>query len=209
MTTKAVISRSYPHLSDFFFTKLDITNAPPLALVNELRMIAEMYQSVSIPPGVQEHVADILADISDMIEKMPSVTPSLAALAQIAAFPVQDPRIGIALRTAEQFYVPGKCADVFRGRVMLLDLPESTPIARIRPLLGSDIFKDRIRYLDEHVTKRSVPQGNRVLDSNATELYSNRVDHIARYVQNAVAAAGRERKVLMVSPLYQARVSPE
>jgi hypothetical protein len=188
MTSKAVISRSYPLLSSFFFNKLGITHAPPFALVDELRMIAEKHQSSPIPPGVREHVADILADISDVIESTPSLPPSFEALAQIAAFPVKVPKEGIALRAAEGFYVPGKYADVFREHVALLDLPDSTPFARIRPLLESDIFKDKIRHLDSHVTKRSVPHGKQVLDCGATDLYSSRVEYIARYAQLAATA---------------------
>lgn len=191
MTSKAVISRSYPHLSDFFFNKLGIPHAPPFALVEELRMIAEKHQSGPISPGVREHVADILADISHVIESMPSVPSSFAALARIAAFPVQVPAEGSALRAVDEFYVPdksGKYADVFRKHVALLDLPDSTPIARIRPLLESNVFRDRMRYLDEHVTKRFVPQGRRVLDSSATDLYSGRVEYFARYAPFGAAA---------------------
>jgi len=64
---------------------------------------------------------------------------------------------------------------------------------RIRPLLESDILKDRIRYLDSHVTKRSLPQGKQVLDSDPTELYSSRVEYIARYVPIAAVAADTDR----------------
>jgi hypothetical protein len=39
------------------------------------------------------------------------------------------------------------------------------------------------------VTKRSVPGGKRVLDSHATELYSSRVEYLARYIQFASVSA--------------------
>lgn len=189
MTSKAVISRSYPHLINFFFYKLGITNAPPYALVDELRMIADKHPFGRISQGVREHVADILADISDIIESMPSVPHSFEALAEIAAFPVLVPGQGLALRAAEEFYIPGKYADVFRKHVALLDLPDSIPISRIRSLLQSSIFKDKIRNLDLHVTKQSVPGGKRVLDPHATDLYSSRVEHLARYFQFTSASA--------------------
>ncbi|KAI0302873.1 hypothetical protein B0F90DRAFT_1667473 [Multifurca ochricompacta] len=186
MTSKAIISRSYPRLSNFFFHKLGITNAPSYALVDELRLIERRWQRMLIPIGVQEHVADILADISDIIkEDTSNVPPSLSTLAEIPVFPVSVPAEGIFLRGVGAFYVPdrsGKYADVFRERVGLLALPDSVPIARIRPLLESDIFKDKIRYLESEVTKRSVPQGRRVLDSDATELYSSRVEYVTRLV---------------------------
>jgi hypothetical protein len=184
MRSKAVISRSYPHLSNFFFNKLGIAHAPPFALVDELRMIAERYRSGPVPPDVREHVAEILADISSVIQDTPGIPMSFEALVEIAAFPVRVPAEGVALRPIDGFYVPdraSKYANVFRDRVALLDLPDSVPMSRIRPLLESDILKDRIRYLDLHVRKRSLPQGRQVLDPDATELYSSRVEYIARY----------------------------
>ena len=200
MRSKAIISRSYPHLSNFFFTKLGISHAPPFALVEELRMIAERYRSRPVPPEVQEHVAEILADISDVVQNMPKIPASFAALVQIPVFPVQVPDEGIALRSADEFYVPdrpSKYADVFRGRVPLLDLPDSVPMTRIRPLLDSDILKDKILYLDPHVTKRSVPNGRQVLDSTSTDLYSSRVVYMARYALITVAGYGLKGVGLM------------
>ena len=184
LTTKAIISRSYPELINFFFTKLNIPNASPFALVDELRAIERKHHGGPIPPGVQDHVADILADISKIVETMETVPTSFENLAHMAIFPASVPSEGIGLRTADALYVPdksGQYADVFRDRVALLALPESVNIARIRPLLQSPIFVDRMRYLEDYVTKRSTPQGRRVLDTNATELYSSRVEYIARY----------------------------
>jgi len=184
MRSKANISQSYPHLSNFFFNKLGIPQAQPFALVDELRMIAERYRSDPVPPEVWKHAAEILADISDVIKGMPSIPGSFKVLTEVGAFPVRVPGEGIALRPIDAFYVPdwaSKYVDVFRERVALLDLPDSVSMSRIRPLLESDILKDRIRYLDPHVTKRSVPQGKQVLDSDATKLYSSRIEYIARY----------------------------
>ncbi|KAI9435206.1 hypothetical protein F5148DRAFT_989928 [Russula earlei] len=183
--SKAVICRSYPYLVNFFFHKLGIAQAPPYALVDELRMIADRYRGRPIPPEVQEHVAEILADISEAIKI--NVSPSFSTLPHVAVFPVNVPEGGIALRPADGFYIPdisSKYAGVFRGRVPLLDLPDSVPMARIRPLLESDIFQGKVRYVDEQVTKRSSPQGRRVLNSDLTELYSSRVEYFARLVHD-------------------------
>jgi hypothetical protein len=222
MRSKAVISRSYPHLSNFFFHKLGIAHAPPFALVDELRMIAERHRNSPVPPEVREHVADILADISDMIQDTlkneVSIPRSFEVLAEIAAFPVRVPGEGVRLRPIDGFYVPdraSKYADVFRERVALLDLPDSVPMSRIRPLLESDIFKDGIRHLDLHVTKRSVPQGKQVLDSDSTELYSSRVEYIARYALLAAATVreGNADATLAVRLLFhnsnKSDLSPE
>lgn len=202
MRSKAVISRSYSHLSNFFFNKLGIAQAPPFALVDELRMIVAQYRGGPVPPEGWKHVAEILADISDATQKMPSIPGSFKVLAGIAAFPVRVPAEGIALRPIDEFYVPdraSKYANVFRERVALLELPDSVPMTRIRPLLESDILKDRIRYLDPHVTKRSLPQGKQVLDPDATGLYSSRVEYMARYVLlGAVAAAADRDGVILV-----------
>jgi len=192
MRSKAVISRSYPHLSNFFFTKLGIAQAPSYALVDELRMITERYRNRPIPPDVQEHVSEILADISEVIKNVQNIPPSFASLAQLAVFPVHVSGGGIALRHADEFYtpeMPSKYADKFRGKVALLDLSESVPMIRIRPLLESEIFKDKIRYVDKDVTKKSVAQGKKVLDSEATELYSSRIEYLARYVLLAARRA--------------------
>ena len=213
MKSKAVISRSYPHLWDFFFNKLGISQAPPFALVDELRTLTERYRNGPVPPEVWEHVAKILADISDaisnVIDNRQNIPGSFEVLAELAAFPVRVPKEGIALRRIDGFYVPdraSKYVGVFRERVPLLDLPDSVPIARIRPLLESDILKDRIRYLDLHVTKKSLPQGRQVLDSETTELYSSRVEYIARYALLAVAAAtvreGNTDPTLVIRLLY-------
>lgn len=203
MRSRAFISRSYPLLSNFFFNKLGITNAPSFVLIDELRKVADRYQSGPVPPEVQEHVAEILADIGDVVQSLPEVPLSFRVLAQVAVFPVQVPGEGIALRSADGFYVPdvtSKYANVFREQVELLELPVSIPMTRIRPLLESDILKDKIRYLDEHVTKQSVPHGKRVLDSTATELYSSRVRYIARYVPFAASSTVQESATLMFRP---------
>lgn len=185
MTTRAVISHTYPNLSNFFFRKLKIVSAPPYALIEELRAIVKQHQRGGpVPPEVQEHIADILSDITRIMQTMPTIPMSFYDLAQIAIFPASVPGEGIALRTADEFYVPdksGKYANVFRERVALLALPEAA-VVRIRPLLESKIFKDKMRYLEAHVTKRSTPVGKRVLDSKATDLYSSRVEYIARCV---------------------------
>lgn len=202
MRSKAVISRLYPHLSNFFFNKLGIAQAPPFALIDELRVIGERYRGGPLPPERWKHVAEILADISYMIEEMQNIPASFKALAEIAAFPVRVPEEGIVLRPIDGFYVPdrtSKYVSVFRERVALLELPDSVSMTRIRSLLESDILKDKIRYLDPHVTKRSLPQGKQVLDSDATDLYSSRVEYIARYVVLAGVAAvtGREGVILV------------
>jgi hypothetical protein len=186
MTTRAVISKIYPTLSNFFFKKLGITNAPAYALTDELRVISKQHQRGwgPVPPDVQEHIAFILADITKIMQTMPTIPMSFHSLAEMAIFPVSVPGEGIALRTADEFYVPDKSdkyAKVFRERVQLLALPEAA-VVRIRPLLESAIFKDRIRYLEAHVTKQSTPVGKHVGEPKATALYSSRVEHIARCV---------------------------
>ena len=182
MTTRAVISQSYPHLANFFFKKLGITSAPPYALIEELRTIATHHQR-AVPPEVQAHIVDILVDITRIMQTMPAIPASFHDLAQMAIFPASVPGEGIALRSADEFYVPdkspGKYAQVFRERVALLALPESA-VVRIRPLLESVVFKDRMRYLEDHVDKRSTPVGKRVLEPKATDLYSSRVEYFAR-----------------------------
>ena len=184
MTTRAVISQSYPHLANFFFKKLGITSAPPYALIDELRTIAAHHQH-AVPPEVQAHIVDILVDITRIMHTMPAMPVSFHDLAQMAIFPTSVPGEGntIALRTAEEFYVPdkspGKYAQVFRERVALLAIPEAA-VMRIRPLLESAVFRDRVRYLEDHVNKRSTPVGKHVLEPKATDLYSSRVEYFAR-----------------------------
>jgi hypothetical protein len=184
MTTRAVISHTYPTLSNFFFRKLGITSAPPYALIEELGAIIAKQRGGPVPPEVQEHIADILADITKIMQAKPTIPQSFYGLAEMAIFPASVPGEGIALLTADEFYVPdksGKYAKVFRERVELLALSEAA-VVRIRPLLESAIFKDKMRYLEAHVTKRSRPVGMHKLEPKATDLYSSRVEYMARCV---------------------------
>ena len=183
LTIRSLIKPTYEGLKNFFFKKLGILNATPDAFVDELRAIAKRHQRRLVPAEVQAHIAKVLADVTELLMKAPNVPPSFLDLTQISMFPVSVPSEGITLRTIDQFYVPdksGKYANVLRGRVPLLALKESE-IAPIRKLLESSIFKDRIRYLEAHVTIRSTPLGMRVRDIEATNLYSSRVEYIARY----------------------------
>jgi hypothetical protein len=184
LTIRAVIKRTYQNLGTFFFKKLGITSAPPDAFVDELRATANQHQRGSVPPEVQEHIAKILVDITETLKTMPEMPPSFRDLARIPIFPASVPLKGVALCTADQFYVPdkfGKYAKVLCKHVALLALSESA-ITLIRPLLESSIFKDKMRHLEAHMTKRSTPLGPRVLETEATGLYSSRVEYIARYI---------------------------
>ena len=171
-------------MKNFFFNKLRIPCAPPDALVDELRAVAMHYQRGSVPEEVKAHIARVLANLTEILETKPDMPPAFLDLAKIPMFPVSVPSAeGIVLRKIDQFYVPDKTskyADVLRGRVAILALPESA-ITPIRKLLGSSIFKNKIRYLEDHVTVRSMPLGRRVLDMEATSSYSSRVEYIARY----------------------------
>ena len=209
LTIRAVISRTYQNLSNFFFLKLGITSAPPYALVEELRAIATQHQCGPVPPEVQEHIASILADITKILQTMPETLVSFQDLAQIAIFPASVPSEGVTLRTADDFYVPdksGKYADVFRERVALFALPESA-ITPIRLLLESSIFKDKMRYLEAHVTTRSMPLGNWVPEPFATDLYSGRVDYIARCTLLVETQWVVDADVILIRRSHQARVS--
>lgn len=72
LTTKAIITHLYLELINFinFFMKLSIPNTLLSKLVDELCVIEGMHQGQSIPPVVQEHITDILTDISDIVEGM-------------------------------------------------------------------------------------------------------------------------------------------
>ena len=182
LTIRALIKPTYESLKNFFLKKLRIPSAPPDALVDELRAIANQRQRGSVPSDVQAHIAKVLANATEILETMPIIPPSFLDLAQIPVFPVSVPSEGIVLRRVDQFYVPdksGKYANVLRERVALLALSESA-IAPIRKLLASFIFKDSVRYLEAHVTKRSTPNGMQVLETDITDLYSRRVEFIAR-----------------------------
>jgi hypothetical protein len=98
--------------------------------------------------------------IDEVLQPLPSASQGTAVplppVDYFTSVPVSTRLITAALRPIDGFYVPdreSKYANVFRERVALLELPDSVPMTRIRPLLESDILKDRIRYLDPHVTK--------------------------------------------------------
>ena len=207
LTIRSVIKPTYEGLKTFFFKKLGIFNAGADAFVDELRAIAKRHQRRSVPAEAQAHIAKVLVDFTEFLMNAENVPPSFLDLTQIPMFPVSVPSQGVALRTIDQFYVPdksGKYANVLRERVPLLALKESE-IAPIRKLLESSIFKDRIRYLEAHVTIRSTPLGMRVRDIEATNLYSSRVDYIARYTL-LVETSGQKLMGYLVLP-DQARLS--
>ena len=183
LTIRTLIKPTYESMKNFFLNKLRIPSAPPDALVDELRAVAMQYQHGLVPAGVQAHIAKVLTNVTEILETLPNMPPSFLDLAKIPIFPASVPSEGIVLRKVDEFYVPDKTskyANVLRERVAILALPEST-ITPIRKLLGSSIFKNKIRYLEAHVTVKSMPLGTRVLDTEATNLYSSRVEYIARY----------------------------
>ncbi|KAI0052020.1 hypothetical protein FA95DRAFT_1533561 [Auriscalpium vulgare] len=188
ITSKVMISQTYRNLMDFFVKKLAISDAPPFVLSEEIRAIGKRYQGKTIPTEVQRDVVELLIDFNDALLDTAAIPGSFLTLKGLPIFPAETPSRGLALLPIDQLYVPdktGKYADMFRGKVSLLSLPASTTLARIRPLLESDIYAPQVRYLEACVKKTSSSLGRRVLNQTKTEQYAMKVSYIARLLYHS------------------------
>ncbi|KAI0058520.1 hypothetical protein BV25DRAFT_1919220 [Artomyces pyxidatus] len=150
ITSKPILSRSYPTLSDFFFNKLKIMNAPPYELVDEIRAFGEVFKGRKLATSADwDRIGSLLTDLSDAVSEIDRapLLQSFSTLRDQSIFPVHcSASSDVHLQAAHQFYIGDRAetyADVFRGRVALLALPPSMSLSRIRALLESEIYKSQ------------------------------------------------------------------
>ncbi|KAJ6590013.1 hypothetical protein DFH09DRAFT_1074494 [Mycena vulgaris] len=171
MRSKPDLKRSYPQLHKFFRTQLQIQDCPSDILSQELAGLAGSGSAISNEDHTR--VCHILDDISSIVAQSnrdrKAIPPWISKLAAQPIFPVR--RAGtedLQLRKLDdRFYVPdksGRRLEMFGSRVDMLELVDTVPLYRIRPLLQTDHFRHIIesRYLDVAVTCKPSSSGERI-----------------------------------------------
>lgn len=154
-------------------------------LVQELLALVNQHSRKPISQQVQGHVHEYLVDISDIIWAHPEKASTwLTRLSKEPIFPVANTQNETVLQTADQyFYIPdrsGRYQAVFANRVALLCTVENASLESIRPILESDTFKTRLRYLDMVATHVCLPKGPREVQNPISEKYAQAAHYIER-----------------------------
>jgi hypothetical protein len=186
MTSKIPLQVSYPFLGKLFRVYLDIPIAGPEILAKELQSVSEKWKGKVLPKTIRDQISARLVDIADVLaSKSPSFSPHwLPPLSSRAIFPVESPSLGSTLcASGDHFYIPdknGALQAIFSREVPLLSLSESIPIHRVQPLLESDTFRSRVKFLEESVRHTSLVHEPRLLNTMASEHYATRSQYIER-----------------------------
>jgi hypothetical protein len=186
MTSKIPLKVSYPSLEKLFRDYLDIPIASSEILANELLSVSEKWKGKVLQKTTRDQISARLGDIADAIaSKSPSFSPNwLRSLSSRAIFPVESPSLGSTLcASGDHFYIPdknGALRDIFSRDVPFLSLSESIPIHRVQPLLESDIFRSRVKFLEESITHTSLVHEPQLLNTMASEHYATKSQYIER-----------------------------
>jgi hypothetical protein len=186
MTSKIPLKVLYPFLGKLFHVHLDIPIAGPEILAKELQSVAEKWKGKVLPKTIRDQISARLGDIADVIaSKSPKFSPRwLHPLSSRAIFPVESPSLGFTLcASGDHFYIPdknGTLRTIFSRDVPFLSLSESIPIHRVQPLLESDNFRSRVKFLEESVRHTALIHEPRLLNTMASENYTTRSQYIER-----------------------------
>jgi hypothetical protein len=186
MTSKIPLKVSYPFLGKLFRDYLDIPIAGSEILAKELQSVSEKWKGKILPKTIRDQISACLGDIADaIVSKSPSFSPNwLHSLSSRAIFPVESPSLGSTLfASGDHFYIPdknGALRAIFSRDVPFLSLSESIPIHRVQPLLELDIFRSRVKFLEESVRHTSLVHEPRLLNTMASEHYATRSQYIER-----------------------------
>jgi hypothetical protein len=186
MTSKIPLKVLYPFLGKLFRVYLDIPIAGPEILAKELQSVSEKWKGKVLPKTISNQISARLGDIADVIaSKSPSFSPNwLRSLSSRAIFPVESPSLGSTLcASGDHFYIPDKNGElraIFSRDVPFLSLSESISIHRVQPLLESDTFRPRVKFLEESVRHISIVREPLLLNTVASEHYACRSQYIER-----------------------------
>jgi hypothetical protein len=186
MTSKIPLKVLYPFLAKLFRDYLEIPIAGPEILAKELQSVSEEWKGKVLPKTIRDQISARLGDIADVLaSKSPSYSPKwLRPLSSRAIFPVESLSQGSTLcALGDHFYIPdknGALRTIFSRDVPLLSLSESIPIHRVQPLLESDIFRSRVKFLEESVRHTSLVHEPRLKNTVASEHYATRSQYIER-----------------------------
>jgi hypothetical protein len=151
-----------------------------------LQSASEKWKGKVLPKNIRDQISARLGDIADVVaSKSPSFSPSwLRPLSSRAIFPVESPSLDSTLRASgDHFYIPdknGTLRAIFSRDVPFLSLSESIPIHRVQPLLESDTFRSRVKFIEESVRPTSLVHEPRLLNAMASEHYATMAQYIER-----------------------------
>lgn len=187
MTSKFAVKSAYPSLQKLFQIQLALPVAGPEILADELQFLASRYHGQTIPLPVQKQIHEYLLDISDALWGHPTKPAAwLHKLSNQAIFPVVSTSQGTVLCSADDhFYIPdeaGRFQAIFANVVPLLVTTSTFSLSVIKPILESDIFKSRLKYLDISTTHVCLPKGPRQFESLTSAKYARMSHFVERYV---------------------------
>lgn len=186
MTSKIPLKVLYPFLGKLFHVHLDIPVAGAEILAKELQLVSDKWKGKVLPKNIRDQISAQLSDIADVIvSKSPSFSPNwLRQLSSRAIFPVESPSLDSTLcASGDRFYIPdknGALRAIFSRDVPFLSLSESIPIHRVQPLLESDTFRSRVKFIEESAKHTSLVREPRLLNAIASEHYATRSQYIER-----------------------------
>jgi hypothetical protein len=186
MTSKISLKVLYPFLGKLFRDYLDIPIAGPEILAKELQSVSEKWKGKLLPQTIRDQISARLGDVADVIASQSlNYSPNwLRPLSSRAIFPVESPFHGsILCASGDHFYIPdknGALRAIFSQDVPFLSLSESIPIHRVQPLLESDTFRSRVKFLEESIRHTSFVHEPRLLNTTASEHFATRSQYIER-----------------------------
>lgn len=193
----------YADLEEFFVWKLGVQNAPIEVLVGELIMFTAGYASVPVTEDTVKAIEEMLVTISMYISYKPAWQFCLLSLVDRAVFPVHI-KGQIRLQRYEQFYISekgGKSNERFRESVPILAFSSAQTLSLIRPMFESTVWPHLPRILEASLIAKSIPLGPKILDHEATDLYSNRAEYMEKY-DSRVPRPASWRLTLSLFPRY-------
>lgn len=186
--SKPILTDSYAHeLCTFFQDRLDVPNVPPSLLTTQLKAFAARWTGLSITPDVRQRTISSLLDISAILRGSKTdqtFAARLAELSSAAIFPVskEDQREErVFLTSLNRCYIPdntGRFANIFNGKVPLLDAGEDLP--KLKSLLSSDVFKPHAKPIEDYVESSSVRKGKAVREPMESTNVAKKVDFVHR-----------------------------
>jgi hypothetical protein len=159
MVSRPALSKVYgSEHKEFFCTRLGISDAPPRLLASELEAFCSQLGNTPISASEQCRILEYLRDIGAALSRSRPLNPkdlaAISKLTDLSVFPTHDDTTqGTVLATLADCFIPdnvGKYANIFRGKVALLDAGKD--LLPIKKLLASDIFRPHARLIEDHVT---------------------------------------------------------
>ncbi|KAL5536452.1 hypothetical protein ACEPAF_274 [Sanghuangporus sanghuang] len=208
MTTKSALRKLYPELGEFFQDKLELADAPPEILVDELKILSEEWTDKCITNDVHKTISAMILDVSSFL-RLGRLDASLAkTLLQYAIFPAHHSERRIRLRELDDIYIPdytGYYAKIFYGKVELLELYDTeSGLPRIKDLLQL-APNDMVHFLDKCIDHEMDLHGSPILNDELTAQYCEMYTIFERIVVDSNPRPN-DRQLETLSKLREVRI---